>query len=140
MKMYPINHICISVSNLEQSILFYEQVFQAKLLVKGRQTAYFDLKGIWLALNEQPDISREEIYQSYTHIAFSINPEELEKVRNRLNQLGVQLEPGRKRHPRDRKSIYFRDPDGHLYEFHTGTLEERLEYYRDEKPHMTFFE
>lgn len=46
-----INHFLFSVSDLEESIMCYQDVFDAKLLVKGRSTAYFDLNGMWLALN-----------------------------------------------------------------------------------------
>ncbi|MEC0231766.1 FosM family fosfomycin resistance protein [Paenibacillus alba] len=139
MNITGLNHFLFSVSNLDNSIAFYESVFGAKLLVKGRSTAYFDLNGMWLALNVEKDIPRNEINLSYTHIAFSIEEANFVDMYEKLKKLNVNILSGRPRDEKDKKSIYFTDPDGHKFEFHTGSLQDRLAYYKQEKKHMEFF-
>jgi metallothiol transferase len=140
MSVTGLNHFLFSVSNLDASIGFYQNVFGAKLLVKGKQTAYFDLNGMWLALNEEKDIPRVENNPSYTHIAFSIEETEFENMYRKLTELNVNILNGRQRDEKDKKSIYFTDLDGHKFEFHTGTLQDRLDYYKREKVHMEFYD
>ncbi|PHD71584.1 fosfomycin resistance protein FosB [Bacillus sp. AFS043905] len=140
MSIKGLNHFLFSVSDLDSSIEFYQKVFDAKLLVKGRTTAYFDLNGMWIALNEEKDIPRNEISQSYTHIAFSIEEADFMNMYEKMIGLNVNILSGRPRDEKDKKSIYFTDPDGHKFEFHTGTLQNRIDYYKQEKVHMEFFD
>ena len=135
-----INHMLFSVSNLENSIEFYSKVIGAKLIAKGTTTAYFDLDGLWLALNEERDIARTEIRESYTHMAFTITLSEFEETLEKLKKLNVSILPSRVRDARDKKSIYFEDPDGHKFEFHTGTLKDRMGCYNNDKGPMVFYD
>lgn len=118
---------------MEKSVDFYENILEAKLLFLDKKTAYLELAGIWIALNQE-DIPRNEIKFSYTHTAFTIKEEEVQFWYNKLLKYGINILNGRNRYPEERKSIYFEDPDGHKLELHTGTMEERINFYEKKKP------
>lgn len=139
MELKGINHITFSVSDLEKSVEFYKNIFGAKLLVKGEKLAYFDLNGLWLALNIEKDIERNEIYKSYTHISFSIDEKEYDSTLEKLRNLDVDVQEGRPRFEEEGKSIYFRDFDGHLFEFHTKSREDRIEFYKKNRKYLEFY-
>ncbi len=55
------------------------------------------------------------------HVAFAVAAEELPDWEARLAQAAIEIE-GRATWPRGGRSIYFRDPDGHLVELATPGL------------------
>ncbi|MDW4343749.1 FosB/FosD family fosfomycin resistance bacillithiol transferase [Staphylococcus saprophyticus] len=134
-----INHVTYSVSDIKASITFYKDILKANILVESDKTAYFTVGGLWLALNEEKDIPRNEIAYSYTHMAFTIDESEFDEWYQWYNDNNVNILEGRNRDVRDKNSIYFTDPDVHKLELHTGTLQDRLDYYKEEKPHMNFY-
>ena len=132
-RITGINHITFSVSNLEKSCEFYEKVFGVKPAYRWKQGVYYDLCGYWLALNEEKDIPRNDIKHSYTHLAFSVPEEEFDRITEYFEKHKIVCSQGRARNIREKKSVYFQDPDGHKFEFHCGTMKDRLEYFNDIK-------
>jgi catechol 2,3-dioxygenase-like lactoylglutathione lyase family enzyme len=86
---------------------------------------FFVLGGTWLALMEGD--SRAQ--RSYEHIAFKIPEDQIEEYRQRLKDAQVEFREGRPRIAGEGLSLYFHDYDNHLFELHTGTLQERLRAY-----------
>lgn len=115
-----LNHITIAVSNLEQSLHFYTQLLGMKGHVKWDKGAYLSIGGFWLCLStDEPKPSRD-----YTHIAFSIAPENFKAMAQKLAKSKVQLW---KENSSEGNSLYLLDPDGHKLEIHVGNLQSRLD-------------
>lgn len=86
---------------------------------------FFVLGGVWIAMMEgDPPTDR-----TYRHLAFKVSEEELAQFEKRLLDLGAEVKSPRPRVEGEGRSLYFYDFDNHLFELHTGTLEQRLERY-----------
>ena len=88
---------------------------------------FFDIAGLWVATMEGPALPN----QTYNHIAFKIAPDDYDESLRRIQSLGLEVKEGRSRVAGEGRSIYFYDHDNHMFELHTGTLEDRLTRYRD---------
>ncbi|HCE0608089.1 TPA: FosX/FosE/FosI family fosfomycin resistance thiol transferase [Pseudomonas aeruginosa] len=86
---------------------------------------FFVLGGVWLAAMEGAPPSE----RSYQHLAFQVSDSDLPKYRAKLESLGVEIRPARPRVEGEGQSLYFYDFDNHLFELHTGTLQQRLARY-----------
>lgn len=86
---------------------------------------FFLLGDTWLAAME----GESPTERSYQHVAFAVSETDLPSYQARLEALGVEIRPPRSRVDGEGLSLYFYDFDNHLFELHTGTLEQRLSRY-----------
>jgi catechol 2,3-dioxygenase-like lactoylglutathione lyase family enzyme len=80
---------------------------------------------VWVAVMEGEPLPT----RTYNHIAFKIADNDYEDYLERVQKLGLQIREGRSRVEGEGQSIYFYDDDNHMFELHTGTLDDRLKRY-----------
>lgn len=134
-----INHITFAVEDLDKSIWFYQTVFGGEILAKGEKLAYFSISGIWIALNVEEKIPAPDRDRTYTHIAFTMSEADQIEFTKHLNHHQIDYTLGRSRNLKEGQSVYVRDYDGHLFEFHNKNEEDRLAYYLEERPDIKVF-
>ena len=86
---------------------------------------FFDIGGLWVATMEGAPLPAE----TYNHVAFQIADSDYDMYLERIKSLKLELREGRARVQGEGRSIYFYDNDNHMFELHSGTLEERLARY-----------
>jgi fosfomycin resistance protein FosX len=87
---------------------------------------FFDVGGLWIAIMKGDPLPT----RTYNHVAFKVSPEQLAKAKLAIEALGLDTRESRPRVSGEGQSLYFHDYDNHLFELHTGTLEERLAAYK----------
>lgn len=87
---------------------------------------FFLIGGLWIAIMEGDPLPS----RSYNHVAFKISEHDFEAYEERIRAMGLEISASRSRVSGEGRSIYFYDHDNHLFELHTGTLDERLARYR----------
>jgi|GEM_PF-727726 len=132
---WQINHMTLEVEDLDRSKAFYQSLFKRPVLAESDQLIYFDLDGLWFALNKKKTGSSG----SYSHIAFSLTEDQQEGLIHGLEDQEIKWTRGRSRSAEEGQSLYLEDPDGHLIEFHAKDLKARLAYYRDKRPDVTVY-
>ena len=117
-----INHITLSVRDIERSFHFYTAVLGMKPLAKWPQGAYLLAGDMWVALVVDEAV-RERPLPEYTHIAFTVSPEDFAQMSQQI----IQNQTLRwQENKTEGDSLYFLDPDGHKLEIHASDLETRL--------------
>ena len=130
--MQGLSHITFIVRDLERMATFLCEGLGATEVYDSSpknfsisREKFFLLGGVWIAaMQGDPPAER-----SYQHTAFKISKREIAAFKDRLLSLGVEIKTPRDRVEGEGESLYFYDFDNHLFELHTGTLEERLRRY-----------
>ncbi len=130
--MQGISHITFIVRDLERMSTFLCEGLGAREVYDSAdgnhslsREKFFVLGGVWIAaMQGEPPTQR-----SYQHVAFAVGEHELPAYEARLRATGVDIRAGRERVVGEGRSLYFHDFDNHLFELHTGTLEQRLATY-----------
>lgn len=127
-----ISHITLIVKDLERTAAFLRTVFDAKEVYSSGEKQFslskemfFLINDIWLCIMEGEPLTE----RTYNHIAFQISEADLELYKSKIIAAGAELRPERPRVDGEGQSIYFYDFDNHLFELHTGTLQDRLKSY-----------
>lgn len=132
MPVQGVSHITFIVRDLDRMATFLCEGLGAKEVYDSKaknfslaREKFFVLGDTWLAAMEgEPPTER-----TYRHLALKVEADELLNFEARLRAIGAEVKEARPRVPGEGQSLYFYDFDNHLFELHTGTLEERLRNY-----------
>ena len=127
-----LSHITFIVRDLERMTAFLTHIFDAQeIYASGNGTfsiareKFFLINNVWIAIMEGEPL----LHKTYNHVAFKIDEEDFDKYAERIQTLGVEVRCDRSRVKGESRSLYFYDYDNHLFELHTGTLDQRLTRY-----------
>jgi len=124
-----LSHVTFMVQDLDKMEAMLMKVLDArKIYDSGDNTfsiskeRFFDIGGLWVATMEGESLPSK----TYNHVAFKMSEDEYEDRLECIQSLGLEVREGRSRVEGEGHSIYFYDYDNHMFELHSGTLEERL--------------
>ena len=129
-----LSHMTFIVKDLDNMERLLTTVLDArKIYDSGKNTfslskeRFFDIGGVWIATMEGDPLPSK----TYNHVAFKMADDEYDDRLARIRALGLEVREGRARVEGEGRSIYFYDNDNHMFELHSGTLQERLKRYAD---------
>lgn len=125
-RLARIVETALYVDDLERAATFYESVLGCERMVSTQTLHAYDIGGenVLLLFRRGASLATQPLPGGSIpphdgtgplHIGFAVAAADLPAWEERLNRHGVGVE-GRMDWPRGGKSIYFRDPDGHLLE------------------------
>ncbi len=127
-----LSHITFIVSDLDKMEVISMKVLDAKKIYDSGDRTYslskerfFNIGGIWVATMEGEPLRDK----TYNHVAFKMAVEDYDNKLQRIQALGLEVREGRSRVDGEGRSIYFYDFDNHMFELHSGTLQDRLRCY-----------
>ena len=127
-----LSHITFIVSDLDKMEVILMKVLDAKKIYDSGDRTYslskerfFNIGGIWVATMEGEPLRDK----TYNHVAFKMAVEDYDKKLQRIQAHGLEVREGRSRVDGEGRSIYFYDFDNHMFELHSGTLQDRLRCY-----------
>jgi glutathione S-transferase fosA5 len=117
-----INHVTLSVGNVEASFRFYTEVLGFRPVAKWPRGAYLLAGDAWIAILVDEHV-REGMLPEYTHVAFTASPSDFEEMSRRIQASETRIWQENRS---EGASLYFADPDGHKLEIHASDLRARI--------------
>lgn len=129
MNIEGVAETAIYVENVPRSVEFYQRLFGLRRVLGDDRFCALEVPGNALFLLFEKGTRRQAIptpggtipahgASGEIHFAFKISRDSLDSCARELSELGVAIE-SQVEWPRGGRSLYFRDPDGHLVELIT---------------------
>ncbi len=123
-----INHITLSVNDIDQSFDFYVGVLGLRPVMKSKRSAYLLAGETWIALVKDRNTHANELAE-YTHFAFTVSKDDFGIIGERILRSGVTIWQENRS---EGESLYFLDPNGQKLEINASDLGTRLEALKKE--------